>query len=138
MSDYAVRPLGDRVLVKPAEKRTESAGGIHIVEDWQPDNAGTVIAIGDGIEARKKAVQRFADRVIEMLEYGMVLGNLRLDGAALDEIRRLRDDYQPEHVCKVGDEVTFGVNAGTELDLGGESYLLVAEADLETILEPVS
>lgn len=45
----AIRPLGDKVVVKPSEAEDKSAGGIIL-----PDNAkqkpqeGTVIAVGNG------------------------------------------------------------------------------------------
>lgn len=140
MQTAVIRPLGSRVLIKPYPKRTESAGGLAIVEDYQPDTGGTVIALGDGIESRKRAVQRFADRVIAALT-----GNDRDAGSrgiadadrAADIVAELADDYQPEHVCQVGDEVTFGVTAGTEIDIAGELYLLVDEDALETIAEPL-
>jgi chaperonin GroES len=49
MADVKLQPLADRVLVKPAEAETKTAGGIII-----PDNAkekpqkGTVVAVGPG------------------------------------------------------------------------------------------
>lgn len=49
MSKIKIQPLGDRVLVQPAEAETKTAGGIII-----PDSAkekpqrGTVIAVGPG------------------------------------------------------------------------------------------
>ncbi|MBP7389087.1 MAG: co-chaperone GroES [Chitinophagales bacterium] len=49
MSKLKIQPLGDRVLVKPADAETKTAGGIII-----PDSAkekpqrGTVVAVGPG------------------------------------------------------------------------------------------
>ncbi|MBS1612909.1 MAG: co-chaperone GroES [Bacteroidetes bacterium] len=49
MADVKLQPLADRVLVKPAEAETKTAGGLYI-----PDSAkekpqrGTVIAAGPG------------------------------------------------------------------------------------------
>jgi co-chaperonin GroES (HSP10) len=128
-----IRPTGDRVLIAPHPKRTE-VNGLAIVEDYQPDCGGVVVALGDGPESRKRAVQRFADSVIDAIsdEPGYY------DPDALNYVRavimKLRDDYQPEHVCAVGDEVTFSDMAGAELDIGDDLYLLVREDDLQTIL----
>lgn len=133
MTESLIKPLGNRVLIKPHPKRTETASGLAIVEDWQPDTGGVVVALGDGIESRKKAVLRFADHAIERVR--VELGEEAPSAEAI--LSDLMAEYRPEHVCQVGDEVTFGVAAGTELDLGGELYLLVNEDDLETICEPI-
>jgi chaperonin GroES len=49
-SDFRIRPLADRVVVKPAEREEKTKGGIYL-----PDTAskelpmeGTVLAVGDG------------------------------------------------------------------------------------------
>jgi len=123
-----VRPMNDRVLVKPTPRPTETASGIVLQENWQPDVVGTVVSLGSGLEARKRAVQRFADTLITDLDRAGVRA------ALLERIRLQRDAYQPEHVCQVGDTVLFGVMAGTELELNGEKYLLVKEDDLEAVL----
>lgn len=136
MSDSVIRPLGDMVLVKPAPRRTETESGLAIVEHYQPDTVGTVVALGTGVEARKRAVQAFADSLIEAVCMDMDAGPADYERVA-KLIASLRDDYRPEHVCKVGDEVLFGTGSGTELDIAGDTYILINEADLEAVLEPV-
>ena len=84
----AVKPLSDRVLVKPNPAEEKTAGGLFI-----PDTAkekplmGKVVAAGPGT----------ADIKMEV---------------------------------KVGDEVLYGKYAGTELNIDGVSYLMMAQRDI--------
>ena len=44
-----LRPLGDRVIVKPIEKEEMTAGGIYVTEtDKEKPQEGQVIAVGPG------------------------------------------------------------------------------------------
>ena len=83
-----VKPLADRVLVKPAAAEEETVGGIII-----PDSAkekplkGEVIAVGNGTK---------------------------------DE----------EMVLKAGDQVLYGKYAGTEIEVEGDTYLIMRQSDI--------
>ena len=86
-----IRPLADRVLIKPAAAEEKTLGGIII-----PDSAkekplkGEIVAVGNGTK---------------------------------DE----------EMVVKVGDNVLYGKYAGTEIELDGEKYLIMRQADVLAI-----
>lgn len=41
-----LRPLGDRVIVQPAQAAQQTASGLHLAEHWKPEQAGTVISVG--------------------------------------------------------------------------------------------
>ena len=89
-----IRPLHDRVVVRPMEEEKKSAGGIVI-----PDTAATekpmqgeIIAIGPG----------------KTLDNG--------------DVRAL--------TVKVGDRVLFGKYSGTEVKLGGETFMIMREDDI--------
>ncbi len=78
MSKVKIQPLGDRVLVKPADAETKTAGGIII-----PDSAkekpqrGTVVAVGPGKKDEPTTVKA-GDTVL----YGKYSGTeLQVDGA---------------------------------------------------------
>lgn len=43
-----LKPLGDRVLIKPDPRPTQTESGLHLVESWQPDNMGEIVAVGPG------------------------------------------------------------------------------------------
>jgi chaperonin GroES len=87
-----IKPLADRVLVKPAAAEEKTVGGIII-----PDSAkekplkGEIIAVGNGTK---------------------------------DE----------EMVVKNGDTVLYGKYAGTELELEGETYLIMRQSDILAII----
>jgi chaperonin GroES len=87
-----IKPLADRVLVKPAPAEEKTVGGIII-----PDSAkekplkGEVIATGNGTK---------------------------------DE----------EIVVKAGDAVLYGKYAGTEIELEGETYLIMRQSDILAII----
>jgi chaperonin GroES len=87
-----IKPLADRVLVKPAPAEEKTVGGIII-----PDSAkekplkGEVIATGNGTK---------------------------------DE----------EIVVKTGDSVLYGKYAGTEIELEGETYLIMRQSDILAII----
>ncbi|HRS67969.1 MAG TPA: co-chaperone GroES [Paludibacteraceae bacterium] len=87
-----IKPLADRVLIKPVAAEEKTVGGIII-----PDSAkekplkGHVVAVGKGTK---------------------------------DE----------EMVLKAGDNVLYGKYAGTELELEGETYLIMRQSDVLAIL----
>jgi len=87
-----IKPLADRVLVKPATAVEKTVGGIII-----PDSAkekplkGEVVATGNGTK---------------------------------DE----------EMVVKAGDLVLYGKYAGTELELEGDTYLIMRQSDILAII----
>lgn len=87
-----IKPLADRVLVKPAAAEEKTVGGIII-----PDSAkekplkGEIIAVGNGTK---------------------------------DE----------EMIVKSGDNVLYGKYAGTEIELEGETYLIMRQSDILAII----
>lgn len=42
-----IRPLGDRVLIKPAQNPDQTESGLWLSEHRKPDTQGTVVAIGE-------------------------------------------------------------------------------------------
>lgn len=86
-----IKPLADRVLVKPAEAEQKTAGGI-IIPDTAKEKPqkGTVIAVGPGKKDEPMTV-------------------------------------------KVNDTVLYGKYSGTEIQLDGETYLIMKESDIYAI-----
>ena len=87
-----IRPLADRVLIKPAAAEEKTLGGIII-----PDSA------------KEKPLQ----------------------GEIVDVGNGTKDE---EMVVKVGDNVLYGKYAGTEIELDGEKYLIMRQADVLAII----
>jgi chaperonin GroES len=44
-----LRPLGDRILIRPEDRPTETESGLHLVEHHRPDVMGTVARVPDRI-----------------------------------------------------------------------------------------
>lgn len=91
--NVALKPLGDRVVVKVIEQEERTKGGIVL-----PDTAkekpqeGEVLAVGPG--------------------------------RILDNGQRVAPEV------KVGDRVIFAKYGGTEVEVGGEEYLILRESDI--------
>ena len=87
-----IKPLADRVLIKPDKAEEKSAGGIII-----PDSAkekplkGKVIAVGKGTK---------------------------------DEAMELKE----------GNEVLYGKYAGTEIEIEGETLMIMRQSDVLAVL----
>ena len=93
----SIRPLGERVIVKPSPSEEKTAGGLYIPETAkEKPQKGEVIAVGPGRKA--------------------------------DDGQRL-----PMEV-KVGDKVLYGKYSGTEMEVDGETYLIIKESDILAIL----
>jgi chaperonin GroES len=127
-----LRPLGNRVLIRPepAQDRTES--GLWIQEDKKPDQTGTVVAVGQPVHPRKQEAEAMAERLCAAFV------DVHMDdpviGAAADLLVEL---VRREPVVKVGDFVMFSWQSGQELTVDGERYLLMPEDDLLAVLEGV-
>ena len=87
-----IKPLADRVLVKPAAAEEKTVGGI-IIPDTAKEKPlqGSVLAVGTGTK---------------------------------DE----------EMVLKAGDTVLYGKYSGTEVELDGETYLIMRQSDVLAVL----
>jgi len=77
-----IRPLADRIVVKPTEAETKTAGGIVIPDTADKDKPiqGTVIAVGNGkyIEGKLQPLQV---KVNDTILFGKYSGtNVKLDG----------------------------------------------------------
>jgi chaperonin GroES len=88
----SIKPLADRVLVKPAAAEEKTVGGI-IIPDTAKEKPlkGEIVAVGKGTK---------------------------------DE----------EMVLKEGDKVLYGKYAGTEIELDGETYLIMRQSDVLAII----
>ena len=87
-----IRPLADRVLIKPAAAEEKTLGGIII-----PDSA------------KEKP----------------------LKGEIVAVYNATKDE---EMLVKVCDNVLYGKYAGTEIELDGEKYLIMRQADVLAII----
>jgi chaperonin GroES len=87
-----IKPLADRVLIKPAVAESKSVGGI-IIPDTAKEKPlkGEVIAVGNGTKDEEMAVKK-------------------------------------------GDHVLYGKYAGTEIEVDGETHLIMRQSDILAII----
>lgn len=89
----ALKPLEDRILIKPLERETQTNSGIFLPESaTEKPMQGEVVATGPG----------------KLLDNG--------------------ERVTP--VVKTGDVVVFGKYSGTEIEIKGDTHLIVRESEL--------
>jgi co-chaperonin GroES (HSP10) len=116
--------LHDRIVVKPIEKKTQTESGLSLPEtDQKQDPIGQVMAVGTGVPLHNIKLNITGDLSEESL-------------SKLESIVKLIDKGREMRV-KVGDEVQFGLMAGTTLNvpedysnLPAGKYIIIREADV--------
>ena len=94
----ALKPLEDRILIKPLERETQTTSGIFLPESaTEKPMQGEVVATGPG----------------KLLESG--------------------ERASPN--VKEGDVVMFGKYSGTEIEIKGETHLIVRENELLGLIQ---
>ncbi len=81
-----IRPLHDRVLVRPTEEETTSAGGIIIPDNASKEkpNSGEIIAAGNGRITDSGDVRAMDVKVGDKILYGQYAGtSVKIDGEEL-------------------------------------------------------
>ena len=82
MANPNIKPLSDRVLVKPLEAEDKSKGGI-IIPDTAKEKPmqGSIIAVGNGKLAENGSVTPLQVKVGDMVLYGKYAGTeISIDG----------------------------------------------------------
>lgn len=132
MSDVVLTPLADRVLIRPAPKPTETASGLALVQDWTPDQTGTVVAIGRARHPLHDVASSLAHKLRTYARSDDDYADTLKDAARL--LLQLTA-YEPS--VQVGDEVIFSWRSGQELVLNqGESrFILLKESDVLAVME---
>jgi co-chaperonin GroES (HSP10) len=126
---FMLKPLGSRLLVKPDPPATE-IGGILVPpsSDKPPAMTGTVIALGRGPASAHRVRQETLGEVREAFE---AIGFTSLAEAALRRLAQI-----DLHDVAEGDCVCFAFTSGTNLTIDGETFILIAEDDLEAVWTP--
>ncbi len=82
MADFKIRPLADRVVIKPAEAEEKTAGGI-ILPDTAKEKpiVGTVVAVGPGKTSDDGKLIKPEVKVGDRVLYGKYSGTeVTIDG----------------------------------------------------------
>ncbi len=135
-----LRPLGDRVLIRPLQP-DQPASSVIVLTDPGPEVIGEVVSVGRGPEetiTRLQAVLTALQDSVASLPRAdsadLGTGCVRLsDVWRLLETARFR--LEPAHVVKPGDLVLFGAEAGNEVELDDERLLMMREQDIKAVVE---
>lgn len=93
-----LKPLGDRVIIKPSPAEEKTKGGLYIPDTGkEKPQHGEIVAVGAG---------KIADN-----------GTL----------------VAPQ--VKAGQKVLYGKYSGTEVNIDGQDYLIMREADIFAIID---
>lgn len=131
-----LRPLGNRVIIRPEPAATQSESGIIFPERYgkPPAMSGTVVSVGRGSATAHRVRQATITRCVEILNEiaaHVPTAALRMEvEAALAQYAV--DDVRLAEV-QVGDYVAFAFTAGSEMYVDGEPFVVMAEDDVQAV-----
>jgi chaperonin GroES len=82
MADFKIKPLGDRVIVKPKEAEETTKGGI-ILPDTAKEKPveGTIVAVGEGKTTEDGKLIKLTVKTGDVILYGKYSGTeVKIDG----------------------------------------------------------
>jgi len=82
MADFKIKPLGDRVIVRPKEAEETTKGGI-ILPDTAKEKPveGTIVAIGEGKTTEDGKLIKLTVKVGDIILYGKYSGTeIKIEG----------------------------------------------------------
>jgi co-chaperonin GroES (HSP10) len=127
-----LKPLGSRLLVKPDRAPGQTDSGLIIPESSRkdPEMSGTVVSVGRGPDAAKRArcatiarCMRIVDEVAEQVPTSA------LRAAVIEALAAYELEQVSASGVKEGDTVCFPSTAGMKIDVDGERYLALDEQD---------
>jgi len=133
-----LRPLKDRVLIRPEVPSDTTPSGLILAEHRKPEQTGTVVAVGSIEHPRRDEVLEIATALDEIFDQGIHLSLLKpLTGESRSVTTILRELVNHQSAVAVGDYVIFSWNVGQEVwvEDGQERYLLMRESDILAVVE---
>ena len=127
-----LRPIGNRILVKPEANDETTDSGLILVEHRKPPVMGTVIAVGSCAHPLAAEAEALSDKLMERaIPYDDVVDHELFDAAQM-----LLDVTRKEPLVKAGDLVVFSWTAGREVTINDDLYLMMTEDDILAVIEP--
>lgn len=132
-----LRPLQDRILIKPEIPPNITESGLILQEERKPEQTGTVVAVGPCSHPMKDIAEDLAHR-LAVWAHGVSIGD-DAQNLLIAAQECLKDVVRKEPEVKVGDYVVFSWTSGQEIwvEDGQERYLLMREADILCVVEGV-
>ena len=134
-----LRPLADRVLIKPLEEAPASSL-ITLTDHQGPATVGEVVAVGNGSRVARarlvSALTLLADSVAHLPKADAAdvgCGAVRV-GDVLEAIERLQDRLSVPPELAPGQRVILSPSAGAEVTVDDATYLVMPEDAVLAIL----
>ena len=140
-----LRVLGDRVLVRPDEQSnapevldsgvviaTSLAAAVTGSDPTTSVHRGTVVSVGNPRHPLSHEVEALACK-LEGFANEVYVGDTLVD----DAISLLRDLVRRHPCVKAGDDVLFAHDVGQDVDIEGARHILLHEADLLAVVDPL-
>lgn len=80
-------------------------------------------------------VAKVATSTEEKTYGGLIIPDTAKEKPQIAEIIAVGNDEDLQKIVKVGDKVLYGKYAGTEIELDGEKYLILAKSDILAVVE---
>lgn len=136
-----LKPIGNRLIVKPESAATASASGAIVFPDRYdkpPAITGTVVAVGNGplyLHRARAAVLKSCREIVQ--EFDESFNHPPVTQCILDEIGRYSDGLvHGESELQVGDYVAFAYTSGSKMTVDGEELIVLNEDEIEAVWKP--
>ena len=140
-----LKVLGDRVLIRPdtLANAPEQHGSVFLAQSMAAAvtgedettsvSRGTVVALGTPRHPLKEEAEALATKA-QLLVWDR--RSCEMDAVIEDAAHMLRDLVRRQPAVLIGDDVLFSHDAGQEITLDGETYVLMREDELLAVIEP--
>lgn len=117
---------GYRIFIRPDKLPEQSSSGLHLVHDRSNSTMrGTVVAVGDGPQFVRNAVDGVLDGLVRFIDNKYVV----------QAIEEARARFNSEHLVNVGDRVLFSPDTGEELIFEKDLLVAMKEDDILAVVD---
>ena len=134
-----LRPLSSRLIIKPEPAETQSQGGIIFPETHgkPPAMTGEVVGMGRGPASAQRVREATIARCVRIVnEQAEQTCPKALQDAIVDALARYAAEVPDDSEVREGDYVCFAYTAGHNMQLDGEAFIVIDEADVQAVWQP--
>lgn len=136
-----LKPLGNKLLVRPSTADRQSAGGIHFPDVWGAPVpvSGEVVRVGRGPASAHRIRQATIAHCLHLLEdVADRVPAVALRGELEDALATYAASDVSLAEVHEGAYVCFPREAGTAITYNGEPYIVLDEQDIQAVWAPES
>ena len=132
----SIRPLGNRILVKPDAQPDQTDSGLILPNDHDHvPVSGTVVELGPGGSTmRYQARQRALKQCLEVMDAATQrYGGMPPLQVVRNQISGLLGTGDPVRDVQVGDRVAYPAECGLDVTVDGAPYVVLSEDDVAVV-----